>query len=187
MKRTMIWELAIVPVSMAIFWFSGHSLFMSNDLGPFTNQIYKERCGDCHSAFHPGLLPAESWRKIMTGLDNHFGEQVDMGEPQRHIISNFLISHAAEHTDARLALNILWSLDGRAPLRITEIPYIRHKHENKGGRSIGSYSNCAACHREAAAGVFNDDEVRPPDKKQMPVRWHKPATNQRAVLAAQSH
>lgn len=34
---------------------------------------WKAECGSCHIAFEPGLLPSESWVKMMAGLDKHFG------------------------------------------------------------------------------------------------------------------
>jgi hypothetical protein len=33
--------------------------------------IYKQECAACHLAYPPGLLPARSWSRIMSGLDKH--------------------------------------------------------------------------------------------------------------------
>ena len=41
---------------------------------PVTHEPTLQECGECHMAFQPALLPAESWRRIMTGLSDHFGE-----------------------------------------------------------------------------------------------------------------
>jgi hypothetical protein len=56
------------------------------------------------------------------------------------------------------------SLGGLTPLRITEIPYIREKHHEVSPnvlkrQSIGSLSNCSACHTTAERGIFEDDYV----------------------------
>jgi len=53
-----------------------------------------------------------------------------------------------------------------APLRITEVPYIKHKHEEiparliKGNPKVRSLSYCTKCHQEARdKGIFDDDTV----------------------------
>jgi mono/diheme cytochrome c family protein len=33
--------------------------------------LYKQECAACHMAYPPGLLPARSWTRIMSGLDKH--------------------------------------------------------------------------------------------------------------------
>ena len=42
---------------------------------------YVRECGDCHVAYPPGLLPATSWRRLMAGLDRHYGSDASL-EPQ---------------------------------------------------------------------------------------------------------
>src|SRR5512145_3377199 len=37
-----------------------------------------EECGACHIAYPPRFLPAESWREIMIGLDDHFGSDASL-------------------------------------------------------------------------------------------------------------
>lgn len=59
------------------------------------------------------------------------------------------------------------SLGGATPLRITEVPYILKKHHKISPDvlrrpSIQTLSNCAACHRTAANGVYDDDSVAIP-------------------------
>jgi hypothetical protein len=49
-------------------------------------------------------------------------------------------------------------------MRVTEVPYIRQKHRKISSGvlqqpSIGSLSNCAACHTKAMEGIFDDDYV----------------------------
>jgi len=56
------------------------------------------------------------------------------------------------------------SLGSVVPSRITDIPYIRKKHRKIPpnvieGKSIGSLSNCSACHTKAEEGVYDDDYV----------------------------
>ena len=52
-------------------------------------------------------------------------------------------------------------------MRITEVRYIKKEHhEIKASvykrESIGSFSNCSACHRTAAKGSFEEDNVKIP-------------------------
>ena len=50
----------------------------STDVAAIANPVYKEECGSCHMAYPPGLLPARSWTKVMSGLDNHFGDNAEL-------------------------------------------------------------------------------------------------------------
>ena len=34
-----------------------------------TDPVWKAECGSCHIAYPPALLPAASWRAVMSGLD----------------------------------------------------------------------------------------------------------------------
>jgi hypothetical protein len=72
--------------------------------------------------------------------------------------------NAAERSSAKRATKIMRSLGKQTPLRITQIPYIQRKHHKiqpdvLKRSSIGSLSNCIACHRTAERGVYEDDNV----------------------------
>jgi diheme cytochrome c len=136
-------------------------------LKPVNDPAYKENCGACHFAYQPGLLPSGSWQKILSRLEDHFGEVVEIDPESRKIISGYLTANAAEHSSAKRAVKIMRSLRGTTPLRITEVPYIRKKHhEIRRGvlerESIGSLSRCNACHRTAESGIYDDDSVSIP-------------------------
>lgn len=133
-------------------------------LKPVTNQTYKETCGACHFAYQPGLLPSGSWIRILNSLEDHFGEALDIDAEAKKTISKYLTDNAAEHSGAERAVKIMKSLRGQTPSRITEIPYIRHKHrdippEVFSRKAVGSLSNCSACHRTADQGIYEDDNV----------------------------
>ena len=133
-------------------------------LGPVNNATYKEECGACHFAYQPGLLPSGSWGKILGGLQDHFGEAIDLDPASGKAIADYLMANAAEHSSAKRAVKITRSRGGRTPLRITETPYIREKHHEVSASvlsrdSIGSLSNCSACHTKAEAGIYDDDDV----------------------------
>ncbi|MCF6248804.1 MAG: diheme cytochrome c [Desulfobacula sp.] len=60
------------------------------------------------------------------------------------------------------------SLKGKIPLKITDIPYIIEKHHEISSNtikreSIGSLSNCSACHTTAQDGIYEDDNVVIPE------------------------
>ena len=134
---------------------------------PVNNSVYKEECGGCHFAYQPELLPGASWMKIMADLDNHFEEPVELDDDLKKIISDYLKSNSAEFSSAKRAVKILRSLGNQAPMRITDTPYIREKHhevkpEVFKRESVGSRSNCIACHTTAEQGIYEDDNVKIP-------------------------
>ena len=135
-----------------------------NRLNPVTNQTYREACGACHLAYQPGLLPSGSWAILLSNLKSHFGETVDIDAASNESIAKYLTDNSADHSEAKQSRKIMRSLKGETPSRITEIQYIRRKHrdipsEVFGRKSIGSFSNCLACHRTADEGVYDDDDT----------------------------
>jgi cytochrome c551/c552 len=135
-------------------------------LKPVDNPTYKETCGDCHFAYQPELLPSGSWEKILAGLADHNGEEIEIDQESKKIISEYLKANSAEYSSAKRAVKIMRSLRGQTPMRITDVPYIRHKHEDDDipadafqRKSVGSMSNCIACHTTAENGVYDDDHV----------------------------
>jgi len=138
-------------------------------LNPVNNPTYQEQCGACHFVYQPELLPSGSWQKILAKLDDHFGEEVDLDAESKKIIEEYLKSNAAEYSSAERAVKIMRSLRGQTPMRITDVPYIRHKHEDDDippdafqRKSVGSFSNCVACHTTAEKGIYDDDFVKIP-------------------------
>jgi hypothetical protein len=136
-------------------------------LTPANNPNYLEQCGACHFAYQPELLPSGSWEKILAGLDDHFGEFIELDPDSKKIIGDYLKVNAAEHSSAKRAVKIMRSLGNRTPLRITQIPYIQEKHHEISPEvfkreSIGSLSNCSACHKTAERGIYDDDSVAIP-------------------------
>ena len=132
-----------------------------------SDPAYTENCVACHFAYQPGLLPSGSWEKILEGLSDHFGESIELDSESAKTISAYLRTNSANYSSGKLSLKIMKSLGKQAPLRITEVPYIRREHheiqQNVLNReSIGSLSNCAACHTSAEKGIYDDDNVTIP-------------------------
>jgi len=136
------------------------------DVAPVKNELYQSECGSCHFAYQPGLLPAASWEKIMGGLSDHFGENAELFGDTQKTLTDYLVTNAADNVDGyRRSAKILRSLRGEAPLRISETPYIRDKHDEiparvfRSSTELRNLSNCAACHRRADTGSFAEREI----------------------------
>jgi len=64
------------------------------------NAKFQQECAPCHIAYSPGLLPAESWRKVMSGLDKHFGSDASLDEQDNKEITAFLVNNASNRWSA---------------------------------------------------------------------------------------
>lgn len=137
-------------------------------LPQLSNAAWQTECSACHLAFHPGLLPARSWREMMAGLDKHFGENASLDAATAEEITRFLVAHSADSGETRRTRRIAQSMVGaQAPLRITRTPYFLHQHDEISAavwkrKSIGTPANCGACHPDAAQGDFAEHAVRIP-------------------------
>jgi diheme cytochrome c len=115
--------------------------------------LYRKECGACHLAFPPGFLPAASHRRILAGLERHFGQNAELDAAVREPIERYLVANAAPGAGA--------------PLRLTAAPWFERKHRRIGPAivarpSVRSRANCAACHQGAADWDFDDDRVMIP-------------------------
>lgn len=135
------------------------------DVAPVNNATYQDECGSCHFAYQPGLMPTESWLKLMGNLGDHFGENAEVDGATRQEIINYLIANAAEQSGTRRSAKILRSMGKDLPIRISDIPYIRRQHDEIPPRlirtnpALRSLSNCAACHTRAETGSYAEREI----------------------------
>jgi len=138
------------------------------------NPLYKEECSACHMAYQPWLLPARSWERVMDSAGDHFGEDLALDDATAAEIRAYLAANSAENTGVRNEFTgprgkIMRSLRGAAPQSIRDVPYIRREHRKIRPEvferpSVSSFSNCAACHRTAEQGDYEEDNVRIPRK-----------------------
>ena len=147
----------------------GKILQHTPDVAGVHNARYVTECSSCHMAYPPGLLPARSWEKIMSGLGDHFGDNAELDAQTTAILTRYLVDNSADKSDYRRSRQIMRSLmQEAAPLRISEVPYIRDKHNEipqrliKGNTRVGSLGNCSACHQNAQQGSFREAEIRIP-------------------------
>lgn len=147
------------------------SLERKKEVAPVTSTDYQEGCGECHFLYQPGLLPEQSWRKLLDAraLEDHFGENAELSEQNRVAILDFLVANSADKSHYKRSKKIMASLSaGEAPLRIIEVPYIKRKHDEipddliKGNDKVKSLSYCDKCHQQADKNNFDDDTVNIP-------------------------
>lgn len=138
----------------------------SADVAPVANPQYAAECGECHMVYSPELLPARSWRKLMSSLEDHFGDNAELPAETRDALTEYLVAHSAEQSNSHRSQKMLRSLSASdTPLRITETPYMRRKHDEVPDRFIAandkvrSLSNCTACHTRAESGSFAEREI----------------------------
>lgn len=132
------------------------------------NKIWREECGSCHLAYHPTLLPARSWTRMMAEQDQHFGETLALDAAATQEILAFLQAHAAETRPTKAAYMIDRSVPAaEAPQRITETRYWKRVHRDIPADlwlnpKVSSKADCAACHLDAERGTFAPGAMRLP-------------------------
>jgi len=137
-----------IIAGIIIFSFST-LVFAEERIPPVTDQVTINECGACHMVYPAKLLGAKSWEKLISGLDNHFGEDASLEKSAETHIKNYLMINAGRHSET--------------PLRITNLRWFKREHTNRGNwkkylirKNINSSSNCIACHKAAEKGVFDD-------------------------------
>lgn len=130
------------------------------------NDDFQTECGDCHEVYHPSLLPRASWTNMMANLDNHFGEDASLRPKTVVAITAYLSAHAAEAWDTE-ASNRFRNVLPDAPNQISATPYWVRKHDEIAPeifkrKGVGGKSHCKSCHRDAATGRFDDQNIKIP-------------------------
>jgi hypothetical protein len=120
-----------------------------------TPASYAAECGSCHLAYPPALLAAGDWRRIMTGLDEHFGADAAVDGQKRQEITAFLERHAGN--SAKLG-------SAGDPPRISQTARFVRKHREVPTKlwrdpRVKSAANCEACHRGAAEGNYSEHDI----------------------------
>ena len=121
---------------------------------------YDAECASCHMAYPPGLLSEKSWQNVMGNLSKHFGTDASIDQKDQLEITNWLKKNAATRQ----------KYSELAPEnRITKTSWFIRKHDEiRAGvwkrPSIKSPANCAACHTNAAEGIFSEKNISIPAK-----------------------
>jgi len=157
----------VVATSVSGFLFASGS-HGGSSFPPVDNPKWKAECVSCHVLYHPALLPERSWRKLMQGLDQHFGENASVDAATQREIADFLVANSADRSNSRRAQKIMQTIPtGATPLRSSETGYFIRKHDELSAavwkrEAIGSKANCVACHAGAADGNFDEHAVHIP-------------------------
>ena len=123
-----------------------------------TPPAFKAECGTCHLPFPPALLTGADWRRVMAGLDKHYGSDASLDQPTRKKIEDFLVANGG--AERRLA-------GAGDPPRLTATNWFRREHDEvqtaiwRDAR-IKSAANCGACHTRADQGSFREREIMLP-------------------------
>ncbi len=121
---------------------------------------YQQECAACHIAYPPGMLPAASWQHLMGSLQQHYGTDASLDEASLREIGGWLQVHAGTYKRV-----------SEAPPqdRITKSAWFLRKHNAREvppevwkRPAVGSASNCAACHTQAADGRFSERDIKIP-------------------------
>ena len=115
---------------------------------------WREESGSCHVPYPGWALPASSWRAVMGGLEKHFGTDASLDAAVAAEIGRYLESHAGRTgKDSSSATQ----------LRITETAWFQREHREVtkarwSSAEVKSAANCQACHKQAAQGVYEEEE-----------------------------
>ncbi len=125
------------------------------------NPAYQAECASCHIGYPPQLLPAQSWRALMSGLDKHFGTDASVDAQSATTISAFLERNAGRKRASK------YSSSADPTLRITETRWFVHEHDEVPARTwknpkVKSAANCTACHADADRGNFSEHGIHLP-------------------------
>lgn len=160
--------LALV-LGAAAFWMVRAPAEVAAQFPMPAGKTYVNECGSCHTAYAPGLLPTRSWRTMMAELENHFGEDASLDEPQYFAILKELETLAADgsYADMRMRRIAAALPPASAPQRITQTRYFQRLHDGVPEevwkrKKIQSRANCMACHVRANGGYFSELEIRVP-------------------------
>ncbi|CAH1748983.1 Cytochrome C [Thauera humireducens] len=163
MKATTLRPLAlgVAALAVTVLLFGRAQAGDDDYYAPVTDARTLQECASCHIAFPPSMLPAASWKRMMGGLDQHFGDDASLDAETAAAITRYLVDHAGDAPGQ--ASKLLRGLRaGDAPLRITELPKWAREHDEVSRsdwtrKDVGSKANCAACHIDAEKGYFEDD------------------------------
>lgn len=129
---------------------------------PVADSVVKEECGSCHLAFAPSMLPANSWKRMMADLKNHFGDDASVDANTAKTITDYLVANAADTGGRRYSDKLMSGMTAtNAPLRITELPRWTKEHRKVPDwewkhKDVRTKANCTACHADAALGYYDE-------------------------------
>lgn len=136
---------------------SGHLLADGPRMPREIDKTWLEECGSCHVAYPPSMLTADNWRRMMGGLDKHFGSNASLDAATGARIAAFLERNASTRGERNAS----------GTLRITDTRWFVHEHDEVRPATwrdpkVKSPANCAACHRGADRGLYDEHDIAIP-------------------------
>lgn len=114
-------------------------------------------CGECHLAFHPSLLTAASWERMLAE-EEHFGEFLGLPLEEIEELIRFARQNSANQGQTEHAVRS--AAEASSSLRITENQWWREAHHELPvdafeRREVGGKLRCGACHPDGEQGTFD--------------------------------
>ncbi len=130
------------------------------------NPLVAEECSACHMLYHPSLLPAKDWERIIATLEDHYGEDASLDTESTAKIRDWLMAHAAETADTRAA-NVFQLNPQEGIYSLTDTAFWQGRHRGLPeaifkSKAVRARSNCVACHEDAESGWFNPFQIEIP-------------------------
>lgn len=154
----------LIAASVIISMGAAARVVADDRFSPIANEVVRSECSDCHIAYQPEMLPQRSWRRLMEGLADHFGEELSLDEETTQQVLRYLTDNAADKSKKKRPQKFLRGLhSGDTPIRITDTPCWKKKHRELPesvwlDSRIASKGECEICHTEAERGFYDDDE-----------------------------
>ncbi len=158
--------ICLVMLTGGMVYADGHKKYSKqNSLSP-QNPLYINECASCHTAYQAEFLPKRSWKKIMAGLEDHFGVDATVEKSDYDKLLKYLTSNASdakkvygEHSKFARSIS-----KGSTPLRISEIPKFKREHREIPKRwivqkEVKSIANCTACHIGMDRGDYENIKI----------------------------
>lgn len=135
-----------------------HEAMAGGKLATPPNERWKTECGSCHIAYPPQLLPPQSWKRLMSQLDKHFGTDASVDPAAAGEIGAYLERYAGSGRRVQAA---------PASLRITQTAWFVHEHDEVPPAAwkraaVKSAANCGACHTTAEQGDYRERNIHIP-------------------------
>ena len=161
-----------IPLIATLFSISSYAVRYPGDRSNYDNMsaavhetdaTYIEECGACHLAYAPGLLPEKSWNKLLSGLEDHFGENAELDSDTLVYLQDYLNRNALEHEKSDKINKLNKKMPADPPVRITELPQFLIEHEPAVRQmelesvEVGFFSPCEDCHKQGASGIFDKE------------------------------
>ena len=112
----------LIAFTILVTW--GATTSRADDRLPrVSNESVRFECEDCHMVYQPQMLPQRSWVKLMAGLTDHFGEELEIDPEAVQEVRQYLLGNAADKSRQEEARKFLRGLGpSDAPIRITRTP-----------------------------------------------------------------